>query len=263
MKTIFLTASFLITAIFAIGAFMQGFDGPITKGQNLPGVAKSSETPIQTVKDTRDLSKYGLVRIDEVQNLTGSELEKRQRIGHRYDKQEWVYKTINNPATAGVGRIRDLPVPAETPFAESSLVIVGEVIKATAYLSNDKEGVYTELTIRIDESIKDTDSVNTEQVTIDRGGGVVVYPSGQRVLYESSEEALPTVGSQYLFFLRRVDTNSNYEIVASYEFRGTKVIPMESGRSMEDFAKVDRRSFLNTVRQRLRQNLIKETQQDD
>jgi hypothetical protein len=224
-----------------------------TSGQDY--TVASQATPTPEIRDTRDLSKYGIVDYESHLSLTGDEWEKRRSISQRYDNQEWVSKTMDNLEIGGIGRIQDLPPPPLFPFEESRLVVVGEVVKAEAFLSNDKEGVYTELTIRIDEVLKGAkDSKQKKEIVADRGGGVVRYPNGQRVRYESSERGLPVVGSQYLFFLIKDEISANYEILTSYEFRDGKVRQMEAGQPFEDFKNTDKRAFLGMVRHRLQES---------
>jgi hypothetical protein len=158
--------------------------------------------------------------VDEVRKLKNK----------RYDGQGWVFKNTN-PETSGVGKEDELPPPPKVPVEESDLIIVGRVEETTAYLSNDKEGVYTELNICIKEKIKAAPDANGNQdgscVTADREGGRVRYPNGQIVFYANSNKGVPWTGTEWLFFLRKGGTSPNYEIITAYQNDEGSVHPLD------------------------------------
>jgi hypothetical protein len=81
------------------------------------------------------------------------------------------------------------PIPA----GESDAILVGEVQGRRTFLSNDKSGVYTELTVEVVEVLKGDPSqlILGGKITAERTGGVVRYPNGHRRLYLG--EAVPLV----------------------------------------------------------------------
>ena len=143
------------------------------------------------------------------------------------------------------------PTPDAFPIDESFLIVAGEVHSVNSFLSNDKGGVYTEFKIRVDEILKNIGKKNPKTVTADREGGVVVYPNGQRVLYQSSEKALPVSGSKYLFFLRRDDASPNYEIITSYNLSSPTIYQLENSRSSDAFRNEGKSTFLEIVRSKI------------
>lgn len=192
------------------------------------------------------------LHVDEVRKLKNK----------RYDGQDWVYKNTN-PETAGVGKEDELPSPPKIPVEESDLIIVGRVEEATAYLSNDKEGVYTEFNICIKETIKAASHANGNQagscVTADREGGRVRYPNGQIVFYANSNKGVPWTGTEWLFFLRKDGTSPNYEIITAYQNDEGSVNPLDyyfrdlSGTSFSHFLanikeKISSRSVKTSLR---------------
>lgn len=212
---------------------------------------QSQSTPAPEIKDTRDLSKYGVVAYDTPEIENPREWERRRQINQRYDNQEWVYKTAT-PGVAGIGRIQDLEPPPLFPTEESVLIVVGEVVMANAFLSNDRECVYTEFTIRIDELLKNSSgNVNPKKVIADREGGVVVYPNGQRLLYQSSERGLPSLGSKYLFFLVQDGQSPNYRILTSYDVNGGRIRQMEIGHPLDEFKDASKSTFIEAVRNKV------------
>jgi len=233
----------LITVAVSFGAFES--NGREVGSQ--PPEITLTWTPTPEIKDTRDLSKYGSVDYSKAPENPSSA---RVSVNKRYDDQGWVYKVINNPETAGVGRITDDPAPPPFPISESALIVVGDVISVNAFLSNDRGGVYTEFTIRIDELLKNSESGKAapQKVIADREGGIVLYPNGQRVMYQSSERGLPLLGSRYLFFLKKNGQSPNYEIIASYDITGARAVQVENIPSFEEFKGLDKAVFLDKVR---------------
>lgn len=202
-------------------------------------------TPTPEVKDTRDLSKYGLVDFSSTAPLA----PERFLVNRRYDNQGWVAPTVY-PEVGGVGRVTEDDLSPSLPIAESPLIVVGEIVKAVAYLSNDKLGVYTEFTIRINETLK-TDKAAVKTVIADRDGGVVIYPGGQRVLYQDSNVKLPKLGNIYVFFLVR-DESPNFRILTAYELKDGSVQQMELREDVEKLQEKGERDFLQIVRERIR-----------
>lgn len=211
----------------------------------------STATPTPELQDTRDLSKYGLVEYNSPPIANPREWERRQRINQKYDKQGWVARTAS-PGTGGIGKITDDPPPPLFPTEESPLILLGEVVKVTAHLSNDKEGVYSEFTIRVDEVLKNTCEKNKpDRVMAEREGGVVVYPNGQRIRYQNSDRGLPQLGSKYLFFLTKQGDNPNYEILTSYLFTSEGIWQMEMGSPFDEFKAMSKAAFLETIRAKI------------
>lgn len=211
---------------------------------------QSEKTPTPEVKDTRDLSKYGSIKYDAPQIENVQEWERRRKISQRYDNQGWVIKPVH-PNTGGVGKITEDPPPPLFPIDESALIIVGEVEKVTAFLSNDKGGVYSEFTIRVEEILKNEEKRRPKKVIADREGGVVIYSNDQRVMYQSSQQELPLLGSKYLFFLTKDELSPNYVILTSYDLNNNGVRQMEMGRRFDEFKNVSKTAFIEVVRNKI------------
>lgn len=223
---------------------------PSGHGQEIP-LAQTEPTATPTATDSRDLSKYGSLDYSEA---AGSQTQARFYANKRYDNQDWVYKVIVNPNTGGVGRVTDDPPQPLFPVETSSLIVVGEVTAVTAFLSNDRGSIYSEFAVRVNEVFKNAlGKPLPKSLTVDRAGGVVVYPNGQRVLYSDSDKELPTPGTQYLFFLTKIDESPNFAILTSYEFRGNTIRQMEIGETFDTYKGMDRVSFLGRVRAKLSQ----------
>ncbi len=240
----------MLVFIVVITTILICYETSSGHSQGIPFVqTEPMATP--TLSDSRDLSKYGILDYSEA---SGSQTQARFSANKRYDKQDWVYKVINNPNTGGVGRVTDDPAQPLFPIEDSRLILVGEVTAVKAFLSNDRGSVYSEFTIQVNEVLKNADGKPLpKSLTADRAGGVVVYPTGQRVLYSDSDKELPTPGTQYLLFLAKPDESPNFAILTSYELRGNRIRQMEIGQSFDEFKGMDRASFLAGIRAKISQ----------
>jgi hypothetical protein len=120
-------------------------------------------------------------------------------------------------------------VPA-FPTESSDAVVIGETVDAQAYLSNDKSGVYTEFTVRVDEILKNDSTVPLavgETVAAQREGGRVRFPSGRIQQYITHYQHMPRAGRRYVFFLKRNDDGQAYYIRTGYELRAGRVMPLD------------------------------------
>lgn len=149
----------------------------------------------------------------------------------RYDKQGNV---IEPPPQAGGGDIVERApwmarLPA-LPVALSDAIIAGEVTDAQAYLSNDKSGVYTETTVKVDSIIKNNTSVpinSNESIETQRSGGKVRFPSGRIVRYRVHRQGIPKTGRRYVLFLKYYPEGQLFTIVTGYELRSGRVLPLD------------------------------------
>lgn len=165
----------------------------------------------------------------------------------RYDKYE-IVPSNPNPNTAASEIVDESFSISSIPVKESNLIIIGEVLNAQAYLSNNKTGIYSEFTIRVGKVLKNDISKEiseNEKISLDRFGGFVRFPNGQKVFYGISGRRMPRVGVQHIFFLTKPDQSTNYEILTAYELKDGKVYPIDStyiyktneGRGIEEFMK--------------------------
>ncbi|HEX8922418.1 MAG TPA: hypothetical protein VF766_13165 [Pyrinomonadaceae bacterium] len=156
------------------------------------------------------------------------ELTKRRRIGKKHDKADLSIDeradTIMSTLDWAVG------LPA-LPVAQSQAIVIGEIINAQAYLSNDKTSVYSEFTVRVDEVLKDGDGAllsSNNPVAVERSGGRVKFPSGHVTLQLINGQRMPRQGRRYVLFLTRANQEDNYEILTGYELRAGRVFPLDS-----------------------------------
>jgi hypothetical protein len=137
------------------------------------------------------------------------------------------------------------------PVDRSNAVVIGEVVNAKAYLSNDQTGVYSEFTVRIDSILKNDKQITLESgssIAIERSGGRVKFPSGGISLYFTVGQGMPRIGQRYIFFLIR--TNQDFQILTGYELRSGKVCLLDRpgvGHPSMEYEGVSETKILNDV----------------
>ena len=117
------------------------------------------------------------------------------------------------------------------PVAQSDAVLLGRVKTAQAYLSNDKTGVYSEFTVRVDQVFKNNESIKLglgDSVVLEREGGAVQFPSGRTQRYSLTGQEMPKTGQQYVFFLKHNKQEQNFSILTAYEMQNGRVVPLDS-----------------------------------
>lgn len=174
----------------------------------------------------------------------------REARGKKYGKSMFrVHPEDPSENTAIVDKL-DRSMPA-LPVMRSNLVVIGEVLAAHAYLSNDQTGVYSEFSIRIEDVLKHDDLeplTNGCLIDVEREGGRIRFPSGRIHWYSVDKENMPLVGRRYVLFLTRESQEEAFHILTAYELRGTKVVALDElpqFKSQEGKNEVD---FGNAVR---------------
>jgi hypothetical protein len=206
-----------------------------------------------------DLSKYAIVDYDAIGSTMGSEKarEERRIKSERYNGQHWVIGTPD-PADGMVGRYDEVPIPDAVPATASDLIIIGQITTANAFLSTDKRSVYTEFTVCIDDLLLrgngSNDTVKGSCLTVDREGGYVRYPNGQKVLYRISGKDLPQVGSTYLLFLTNDKKSANYTVFTGYELTQNSFVPLDREIDLGDLSGMEKSSFIKAVRLKISQS---------
>lgn len=249
-----LKTTLFLLAVLAVTVMGSALSLHTQEGQNQP-------TPNQHIiekqqKEQAEFERqFPVVDYDAAEVADPTEIVKRRGKNSRYDKRNFVHK---DPTTRIVESARILEgyyVPA-LPSAKSDLIVVGEVLTSAAHLSNDKRGVYTELTVRIGEVIKNNTSVQLTEgaaVTAQREGGFVRYANGHKRLYHLAEEGMPAVGRRYVLFLSSIENSDDYSILTGYELSETRVVPVDSSHQFATYRGYAVDAFLDVVRASLNQ----------
>ena len=238
--TYVLFAIVLLTAVFAFASQQQS--NPQSKREQ-DALSKFQDSKLS----------FPSADYEEIEPTDPITRAKRREKQKRYDNFRAVDR-IPHPGTAEVATILELPDLPAMPLAKSSVIIVGVVENAQAHLSESKTNIYSEFTVRITDILKAGTSLPPDNlIIVDRQGGVVKYPNGQRVLYRFSGEGMPGVGKRYVFFLEYV--NQDYRILTAYEFSEKGVSPLDGSEQFNQFRGQNEATFLGTLRESLRKSL--------
>jgi hypothetical protein len=190
-------------------------------------------------------------KAEESDKTKAEELEKRKAKSSRYDNFQFVSDNPN-PKTIESSLTDDSQL-SPIPVKESEIIIIGEILNAQANLSNNKFSVYSEFTVRIEKALKNRTSkeVITENITIDRLGGFVRYPNGQKVLYSVSGNGMPRVGKRYVLFLTKPDKSPNYNILTGYELKEDKVYPLDTTYIFKPYKEKSKIDLIKAIEEKI------------
>ena len=145
-----------------------------------------------------------------------------------------------------------LYVPA-LPTADSDAIVLGNVVDAKGYLSNDKTGAYSEFTILVEEIFKDgrRSLIPRGSVVAEREGANVKLPDGRIIRHRIANLGTPQVGRRYVLFLKYNEQGNDYSILTGYELRNNLVFPLDEADHFAAYKKLDEEAFFNAVREAL------------
>jgi len=195
-------------------------------------------------------SQFPIVDYDGPEIADKEKLAKRKEKNRHFDKKNLVNEDPTPRITEAARIVEGADLPA-LPAGQSNLILIGEVLDAQAYLSNDKSGVYTELTIRINEIIKNDTAVPLAQggeISVMREGGTVRYSNGHQRLYHMAEEGMPKASLKYVLFLSTADQSQDYNLLTAYEISTTGIVPVDLSRRFMAYEGYDINTFLGAVR---------------
>ena len=211
--------------------------------------------PASGVRETNRtdfFAKFAITDYDAPRPEGVEESEQRRLKSLRYDNENWVVKEPNPEVDYAKRSIPVSPPPA-FPIEESDVIVIGLAMTASAYLSNDKTGIYTEYAVRVEQVYKNSSSkvLPGKAITIDRPGGAVRYPNGHRVAYLIAEKKLPSVNSMYALFLRDDKKSGNFEVITLYELKVDSVTPLDSGFTFTDVIGMTKGEFMKTLQDKV------------
>lgn len=123
------------------------------------------------------------------------------------------------------------------PIEQSSVVVIGTVIKSEANLSDDKTRLYSEFFVDVEQVFKSNDKTIDSNSVLSgtRLGGSVRFRSGRVHHYRTNEQGMPQENERYLFFLNSLESNV-FSIVTGYRLSEGGVIPLDGeGHDSPDF----------------------------
>jgi hypothetical protein len=119
------------------------------------------------------------------------------------------------------------------PASISAAVVIGTVIDAKGFVSDDRTYVYSDYQIQVDEILKPDASAKLtvgNRLVASRTGAAVQFPSGHVSHYLTLGRGQPKLGKQYLLFLLRPDRDiPEYDICngGAYELSSGRALPLD------------------------------------
>lgn len=148
----------------------------------------------------------------------------------------------------------------------SDLIVVGSIQWRQPYLSDNITCVYTELTVHIEEILKDNPSAPVDAykpLIVDREGGAIRMPNGRIWRYlVAGSGGIPVIGKRYVLFLRN-KKEKDYELVCGYELTDKTVIPLEDFRDRDPFLELTEAQFLALLKQKTSQSHFSDSKENN
>jgi hypothetical protein len=187
-----------------------------------------------------------LIDYDAPESNDSKKRARRRKKGAKYDK-------ASNPLSDAYTRkthVNEGVPRSALPVEVSSVILIGTVTEVEAVLSNDRTGVYTELTIQIEEILKDDGQQLTpgSSVVVERQGGRVKFPSGHITTEHVTWTGMPRPGKRYVLFLTRVPLD--LYIHFGYELTGSKVALLDKypGHPSQSYKGADEWKLISDLR---------------
>jgi hypothetical protein len=150
----------------------------------------------------------------------------------------------------------DVNLPA-LPTEKSAAVIIGRISKAQAYLSENKSGIYSEFTVKVDAILKNdvTNPLSVDSsIVVYRTGGRLRLPSGKFIVSAVSHQDMPQQNSRYLLFLTHNSLtgvlDEDFAILTGYELKNGKAFPLDkvlSGHPINKYTGVSENILLTDL----------------
>lgn len=195
--------------------------------------------------------RFPTVDYDDKQDLPDAEKNaKRKEKQKRYDDGDLVASHVEPGVDeASLTLEPHFTLPA-LPVAVSEIVVVGTIGTAQALLSESKRNVVSEFTLTVEDVLKSKiQGVAPGSVlTIDRVGGHVKYPNGQRVLFRITGLNMPQVGGRYLLFLTSTHNKEDISILTGYQLTPNGAIPLDELSQVANLTGVTEVDILQRVR---------------
>jgi hypothetical protein len=117
-------------------------------------------------------------------------------------------------------------------------------------LADDKSGIYSEFTVRVEQVLKSNSQLSFNpgaEVIAEREGGGVRFPSGHIQRYIISGEGIPKIGSKYVVFLKSNGPGQDFTLLRGYELHVGQVFPLDNFSNDAVYKGMDQDEFINAV----------------
>ncbi|MDQ3799373.1 MAG: hypothetical protein M3384_07985 [Acidobacteriota bacterium] len=165
------------------------------------------------------------------------EKELRNRRGQKYNTGAALEEGTDSESEILELPLSHSPARQAFPVLESDAIVIGTVTDSRAFLSSDKSYVYSEFTVQIEQTLKNTASPELKPnatITTERAGGAVRFASGRVRRLGNAGEGLPAKKARYLLFLKWSESGKDFLIVTGYKLQGGKVTPLDDADEKED-----------------------------
>lgn len=155
------------------------------------------------------------------------------------------------------GTILESPPPPPLPV-NVELIVVGGIHRRQPYVSDDRTNVYTELTVHIEDILKNNTSSPVyafEPLTVNRAGGAIRMPNGHVFRYfVAGVGSMPEVGKRYVLFLQH-DAERGYNLIVGYELADKTIRPLEDFPDRDPIVELTEVQFFDLLRLKISQSL--------
>jgi hypothetical protein len=255
-KTAFLIFAVLTVALTTVG----GLRSQAQSNQKKKAIAvlrKQGQTQASITQDDVNVNQLPVTDY----NAPKSTDPKRKAKGERYKKRFPVPVSPSGAELPAQSTLHWWEGLSALPVTQSDAIVIGEVTDAEAHLADDKSGIYSEFSVRINEVLKDDSNHHlTGTVVAEREGGAIRLPDNHIKHFRLSEQGMPRIRKQYLFFLKSNGQGQDYTILTGYELRAGHVFPLDGAGGKLVFSRYtgsDQATFLNEVRNVIAQSLTR------
>ncbi len=207
----------------------------VGKDQNQPKGIEASKNDLKgRAAKQLDDEMTPLVEYDEHSDTPNTPANRKFR-NSRHDKDRWVMKDLDARVSEVVDESEWAMGLSDIPVDKSNLIVEGVVIGASAFLSNDQTGVYSEFSAQVTGVLKNStgETINlSDTVVMERTGGKVKYKSGRVIRYRLQGQGSPIQGQVYLFFLSKMGQGA-YHLLTAYQIQNEKVFALDGSRINE------------------------------
>lgn len=246
-KYLFVLTAVAVTTVIAMASLRE------------PGRQAAQDAPRNQQPSRPDESAWPVAAYEHQERLDEKQRARREARGSRYNNSYFGVRGAINSAREDVSVVlshdeEEVDTPP-LPVPQSSIVVIGTVLDAKAFVSADQTGVYSEFPTRVNEVLKTDWAAQLDPgsvITVQRAGGRVQGPSA-RILFRMMGQNMPRVGAQYVMFLRRLDEGEDYKIITGYELREGKVFPLDSVDTFARYSAWDRARFLQALQDAMAQ----------
>jgi hypothetical protein len=184
-------------------------------------------------QSTIDENQFPIAEEAAPEPATQAERDKKNKKEKKYGR----YKDTIGPGVTLATKYYQWPQGFPTlPVAQSDAVVIGEVTDAKAYVTTDKDSVYSEFTLHIVKVLKSDNQTplsSDGSINVERPGGRVRYSSGHISRFCITGWGMPQPMRQYVLFLTKNNDGQTYHIVTGYELRNGRIFPLDRTTSNE------------------------------